>query len=103
MMSTVLLHVPHFNVHVIVASFVYKLLCSDITTDEFLLCSVDGEEWGNKFTPRRWAEMEEAVRSRTEDMSKLQLIGEPLLSDDESDESNNAESEYMTIEQDEII
>ena len=38
--------------------------------------------------------MEEAVRSRTEDMSELQLIGKPLLPDDESDESNNTESEY---------
>ena len=38
--------------------------------------------------------MEEAVRSRTEDMSKLELVGKPLLLDDESDESNNAESEY---------
>ena len=38
--------------------------------------------------------MEEAVRSRTEDMSKLELIGKPLLSDDKSDESSNSESEY---------
>ena len=40
----------------------------------------------NKFTPRRWAELEEAVASRTQDMSKLKLIGIPLLLDSESSE-----------------
>ena len=51
-----------------------------------LSCSVDGDNDDNKFTPRRWAELEEAVASRTQDMSELKLIGEPFLSDDESSE-----------------
>ena len=37
--------------------------------------------------------MEEAVKSRTGDMSKLELIGKPLLPDDIPDESNNADNE----------
>ena len=52
-----------------------------------LSCSlVMGDERDNRFTPRRWAELEEAVAPRTQDMSKLKLIGEPVLSDDESSE-----------------
>ena len=54
-----------------------------------LSCSIGGGEWDNNFTPRRWAELKEAVAStpsRTQDMSKLELIGEPLLADDESSE-----------------
>ena len=89
----------HFNIQVTVASLVFTFLCRDTITIKYvscLLCSVWGDdERDNTFTSRRWAEMEEAVRSRTEDMSKLELIGRPLL----SDESHNSESEY--VEQDE--
>ena len=53
-----------------------------------------GDDDDNSFTLRRWSEMEEAVRSRTEDMNKLQLIGRPLLSNDEPDESSDSKSEY---------
>ena len=52
----------------------------------------------NNFTPRRWAELEEVVASRTQDMSKLELIGEPLLSDDESSEQTDSEGEISDSE-----
>ena len=57
-----------------------------------------GGERDNNFTPRRWAELEEAVASRTQDMSKLELIGTPLLSDDESSEQTDSEGEISDSE-----
>ena len=57
-----------------------------------------GDDIDNNFTPRRWAELEEAVASRTQDMSKLELIGKPLLSDDESSEQTDSEGEIIDSE-----
>ena len=57
-----------------------------------------GNEHNNRFTPRRWAELEEAVASRTHDMSKLKLIGKPLLPDHESSELDGEIIEYESEE-----
>ena len=69
------------------------LWCCYWQTFFLFVISFNSDDWDNSFTPAKWSEMEEAVRSRTEDMSKLQLIGKPLLSDDESDESSNPEND----------
>ena len=54
-----------------------------------LPCRITGDEWDNSFTPRGWSKMVEAIESRMQDWSKLELVGKPLaFSDDESDESS---------------
>ena len=78
-----------------------ELLQHDSTIDlSSLSCSVFGDELDNNFTPRRWAELEEAVASRTQDMSELKLIGrgKPLLTDDESSEQTDSEGEIIDSE-----
>ena len=59
-------------------------------------CSLFRESYGNEFTERGWSQLVKAVEQRnsTEDMSQLELVGEPTEeSEEESNESDEGSGE----------